>query len=214
MNNKQIIIKFWLVAALLLVLYIVSFFLSGNSREFFLKEGGVVETATFLGYLLCSVLIFYKGRFNYLKRYYYLVFFIVFFMFRELDFHTRFTTMGLFKSKIFVSGNVSIIEKIIAAAFILLFIYFTYLIVRKDLKSFFRSFKNHSAISYGILIVAVLLGVTKFFLDGIGRKLGMAGIQLGKNMPVYFAALEEILELGIPIILLIIFTAYFYDNKT
>jgi hypothetical protein len=62
------------------------------------------------------------------------------------------------------------------------------------------------------LIVLLLLGVSKT-LDGISRKLGSFEIEIGSQIAIHLAALEEVLELGIPMFLLLIYYEYFDKHK-
>lgn len=212
MTDRQTIKGFALTSGALLLLLIISLFLEENNRDIFLKEGGVVESVSALGYLLCAAFIVYKGKLIYLKRYYYLFLLIIFFMLRELDFDKRFTTMGILKSKFFISNDVPWVEKIVGAMVIALLLFIVFSILYRHSKDFYYGLKKHSVISFGALIVAILLGVSKS-LDGTARKLNQFGVEIGEKTSMHVSALEEILELGIPIILLLTFSAYFERGK-
>jgi hypothetical protein len=58
---------------------------------------------TAIGYLLTLVIILVKGGWDFLKRYIYLLIFVSAALSRELDFDSRFTTMGFFKIKFYLS---------------------------------------------------------------------------------------------------------------
>ena len=165
-----------------------------------------------MGYFLCAAFIIYKGKLAYFKRHYDLFFLIILFMLRELDFDKQFTTMGLFKSKFFISNSVPLVEKTIGAIIILLLLYVVFSIIYRYSKEFWFGLKNHSIISFGALIVVTLLVVSKS-LDGIDRKLKGVGVEIGDRASMHASAVEEILELSIPIILLITLSAYFKRIK-
>jgi hypothetical protein len=66
-------------------------------------------------------------------------------------------------------------------------------------REFLGGLKNHSPISLGALIAMVFLVVSQS-LDGLDRKLRNLGVEIAGNSSVYASSAEEILELGIPII--------------
>jgi len=49
--------------------------------------------------------------------------------------------------------------------------------------------------------VAALLAVFTKSIDGIGRKLGSLGVQISDEAGHWFGVIEEVLELGIPLII-------------
>ncbi len=211
-TDRQTMIGFMLTGALLLLLFLSSLLLEGNNRDFLLEEGGVIESASVLGYFLCAAIIVYKGKLTYLKQYHYIFLLIIFFMLRELDFDKKFTTMGIFKSRFFISNTVPLAEKIVGAMVLLLLLYVIFMIIHRHSKYFLSGLKNHSIISFGVFITGTLLVASKS-LDGIGRKLEGFGVKISNQTSMHATALEEILELGIPIILLLTFSAYFKRNK-
>lgn len=71
---------------------------------------------------------------------------------------------------------------------------------------------SRSIISIGALIVFMLLVISKL-LDGIGRKINRVGLEIGEMASSHLSTVEEILELGIPIVLLITFSVYFKKIK-
>jgi len=198
---------FLLVGALLSLLFLFSLFLEGNSRGIWLEEDGVIESATALGYFLCIVFMIYKGKLAYLKRHHDLFLLIVFFMLRELDFDKKFTTIGLLKIQFFISNRVPLVEKTIGTIIVLSLVYVVFSVLYRYSKGFWFGLKNHSIVSIGALIVAIFLVVSKS-LDGISRKLSEFGIDIGDQASMHASAVEEILEFGIPIILILTFSAY------
>lgn len=193
---------------MLALLFIGSLFLGESGRALLLKENGIIETASALGYLLCAILIVYKGKLKYLKKYYYVFIVIVCFMLRELDFHKRFTTMAMFKIRLYTSNTVPLTEKILVGifTFLLIFVFLTMLI--RHARDFMYGIKNKSTVYSGIFIAGFLLGIS-FTLDGLGRKLKDFGIGISSQTSMYAGTLEEVLELGIPIILFLALSAYF-----
>jgi hypothetical protein len=212
MRDRQTITGFVLTGALLGLLFLVSVILEGSNRDIFIKEGGVVELATVVGYSLCIAMILYKGRIVYLKRYYYFVLVISFIMLKELDFDKRFTTMGLLKSKFYISDTVPLMEKLVGTIVMLLLLFGVVSVLYRHSRDFVSGLKRHSTISIGALITVFLL-ILSITLDGLGRKLAQLGIEIAAQISRHAEAVEEIGELGIPIILLLTFAAYFERTK-
>jgi hypothetical protein len=57
-------------------------------------------------------------------------------------------------------------------------------------------------------VIVILIFVSRL-IDGIGRKLNAFGIELSDAAIAYTEAMEEIIELGIPIFIFISFLMYF-----
>lgn len=207
--DRRILIGYALTGTTLLFLYLIGISLPVEERNFWFKEGRLIESATVFGYFLCTVFIVYKGQFAHLKHLFTL---IVFFLLRELDFDKRFTTMGIFKGKFLFSASVPPVEKLAGAMVILAVLYVFITILRRYSKLFFQGLKNRSVISQGILIIIVFLVASKS-LDGISRRLRLVGIEMSKQASMHAGVVEEILELGIPIVIYISLNACFNAAK-
>jgi len=109
-RRPQLLMVFGVVL-LLLVIYALTFSLDASGRDFWLSEGGVVESLSALGYFVCAALMLLMGGWHYVKKYHYVFMLVMLFGMRELDFDKRFTTMGIFKSKFYASSDVPMIEK-------------------------------------------------------------------------------------------------------
>ena len=75
MTHTQTKTAYAVTCALLLLLwgFSLSSWLSEPSRVVLLKENGIIESATVLGYALCLVFLAWKGGLSYLKKYHYAV---------------------------------------------------------------------------------------------------------------------------------------------
>ncbi len=212
MADREIIRRYTISLIVLFLIFSSTFVLDGINRDLFFDEGGIVEVASAIGYFLCVLLILYKGKINYLRKYYYFILLFIMSGFRELDFHKRFTTMGILKIKFFTSPDVPFTEKLVGFLIVLLLLHILISIYRNHFRQFIEGLKNHSTIPIGVFIVLLLLGVSKS-LDGISRKLGSFNIEIGSQIAIHLAALEEVLELGIPMFLLLIYYEYFDKRK-
>lgn len=132
-------------------------------------------------------------------------------MLRELDFNARFTTMSISKTRFFISSHVPLIEKFIGVIVFLFLLYIIFSILYFHLKDFYYGLKNRSTTAIGALIVIAFLVMSQV-LDGIDRRLDEFGVKLGERVSMHASAMEEILEMGIPIILILTFCAYFRDT--
>lgn len=212
MTDRQTITKYTITLIVLFIIFSPTFVLDENNRNLLFDEGGIIEVASVIGYFLCALLILYKGKINYLRKYYYFILLIIMSGFRELDFHKRFTTMGILKIKFFISPNVPFTEKLVGFLIVLLLLHVLISIYRNHFRQFIEGLKNHSTISIGVFIVMLLLGVSKI-LDGISRKLSSFEIEIGSQIAIHLAALEEVIELGIPMFLLLIYYEYFDKHR-
>lgn len=208
MTDQQAIKGFGMTGLLLLVLMSIGLFLERSAWDVVLGEGGLVESVSWLGYLLCAGLILYKGKTAYLVRYHSFLLLVLLFMFRELDFDKRFTTMGIFHCKFFISSRVPLAEKAIGALATLLLVYAVVSVLYLGLKEFYYGLKHRSAVCLGALIVILLIGASKF-LDGAVRRFKELGFDFGKNASIHVSSVEEVLEMGIPIIMFVTFLLYF-----
>ncbi len=176
--------------------------LDSDTKLFFIKEGGLIELLSAAGYIVCIFFLLYQGR----KRLESLSFwltnlFLLFLCLREFDFHSRFTTMGITKTKFYVSPEVPFIEKIIGVVVTLLFFYTVLYLVRRHFRDFFTGLVNKKSWAIGILLGTILMIGSKFVdnqADFVELMLAMVGIEWN---PIS-VNVEEVMELNIPIMFL------------
>ena len=199
-----LIVAIFTIATLL----IVSFIFKIYEYPLWIKEGGIIETLSVVGYFLCVVLILLKGGWSYIKKYYYFFILIILFGLRELDFDKRFTTMGIFKSKFYVSSSVPMIEKFMGLLVIAVLLYIVVSIVKNHSKGFFSKIKQLSPVHVGALLTFLTIVFSKS-IDGITRKLGYLNIIMDEQTADRFEVVEEVLELGIPLLIFATLLIYF-----
>jgi hypothetical protein len=208
-NNRQTLIAYALTCGLLLFFFLLCAAQPKAIGDSFLKEGGVIESASVLIYFLSIAYIVCKRRVLQLKHFFIL---IIFFMLRELDFHKRFTTMGIFKIKFFISAEVPLVEKYIGIMVILLLLYTAVSMVLRYKNDFYAGIRKRSAVSFGIVLVSAFMVLAKS-IDGLGRKLKVFGIVPSEQTFAFAKAFEEIAELGIPIVIFLMTYAYFQNMR-
>jgi len=167
-NDRPILVSYIAVIFALMCLYCVGTSLSGESYNKLLREGGVVETLSASFYFLLAGLMLFRAGKDYLIQKHYIFMLVLFCGFRELDFDKKFTTMGIFKSKFFVSADVPIIEKLIGTLVILVLLYMIVQIFRKHFIPFLKETRECSAVNIGMWLVVLFLIFSKS-IDGLDR---------------------------------------------
>lgn len=183
---------------------------SEATRDLFMSEGGVVETFSVLGYFACFFYVLYRGKFSFLRKFWYIHATFILFAFRELDFHKKFTTMGIFKSKFYLSPQVPVVEKFFASMVLMLLLLIAYLIVKNHGKSFWQGIRERNFFALTLSLPILLLIVSKS-IDGLARKLSGLGIEVSHNIDRFASSVEEVFELGIPVMFLIAMVIYFNE---
>ena len=147
------------------------------------------------------------GR-QFVKRYNYIIVLVALFGFRELDFDKRFTTMGILKSRFYLSAEVSPIEKLMGLMVIALLLWAVIKIVRNHLASTIANLVEFNERAVGVVMIFVLLAVSKS-IDGLARKLKPFGIETSQQVSFLASSVEEVMELGIPILIFVVFHSWF-----
>lgn len=205
----------YVLVAVALCLIVASFVIettSESTRKSIISEGGVVETFSVIAYFVCFIYLLYKGKFLYLKNYWYIHAVFILFAFRELDFHKKFTTMGIFKSKFYISNSVPLIEKFFASLVLILLFIIVYLLITKHLKASLDAFKSRDMSTVSVFMSIVLVFISKS-IDGLSRKLSGLGIVISNNIDRFAASVEEVFEFGIPVMFLIAMVIYFDESS-
>lgn len=174
-----------------------------NTYEAMIKENGPIENLSALGYILGAIWLFIR---SFRIRNYDCLWsgvIILFLALRELDFHVRFTTMGIFKSRYYLSGDVPFGEKIIVtfivSAMLITLIWF----FSKHWKHLLSEIVKGKTWALSVATAIVLAVFTKM-LDRLNSELSEFILKF-TQIPTerLFQISEEVLELGIPILLLL-----------
>ncbi|HNQ75673.1 MAG TPA: hypothetical protein PKM39_03455 [Pseudothauera hydrothermalis] len=197
--DKQTLRAYLVTGLGLGLLFALSVPLDETARIWLLKEGGAIETLSAVLYLVCAA---YMLSWAQRARAWPYVVLMVLFAMREADFDKRFTEVGVLKSKFLFSPLVPLHQKLIGGAVLALALYVLVTIVRRDGLSFVRALHARSVEAWG-RAVAILLVLASKALDGVGRKLADMGIVLDPVIDLHAGALEEVLELGIGIFILL-----------
>jgi hypothetical protein len=119
--------------------------------------------------------------------------------------------MGIFKSRFYLSLEVPVLEKIIGVIVTMILVYAFFSIAYRYVESFRAGVVHGSKVPWGVFLVLILLILSKS-LDGISRKLEALGLKITHQASQYFWAAEEVLELGIPIMIFLTAMIYFEEK--
>lgn len=204
MPNRLTLMAYGIVLVSLGVLFAATLPLTGEARELWLKEWGIVEMASALGYAACLLLLIFRRHALILWPF---TVMITFFMLREMDLDKQFTTMGIFKSRFYISPEVSVVEKLAGGAVLLALMITGVVILRRYTRPFLSGLRTGSAVAWGGLLAFAGLVAAKS-MDGLPRKLDALGIDLGQQATLHAGAFEEVLELGVPVFIFLALMAY------
>ncbi len=173
-------------------------FLSEEMKRLYVDEGGFIQVLSAAGYLIVvSTLVREMSYEDLLKHWYFLVLPIAMCL-RELDFHVHFTTYSITKTSFYVSPNVPLLEKSMAALAFLGVGTSIYFLVKQNFRSFVSGLRRLDATPVAIL-AAIGCVVFSKVLDGAQSNLQFLGIHVTSTYTS--VVIEEVLELGIPIFL-------------
>ncbi len=179
----------------------------------YIREGGVVELLSAAGYFIGASILVYFSLKKEIASSYSTGFLVLLLGLRELDFHDRFTTMGIFKTKFYVSPIVPIGEKIFITILVLCLLGFIFWYLKKHGSSFISQLKKGTA-----HVVLTLCGIGSMFLskflDSYSELIENILILMNENPAFQSQILEETLELAIPVFFIqAIFSYRKYFNK-
>ena len=177
-------------------------------EDILLTESGLIERDSAVGYFACALYMVARGGSEFIRTRGYFVVLVTLFGCRELDFDKAFTTIGILKSRFFVSPDVPLGEKFAGFIVISILIWSVYKILSQHFVSFLSDLRERTPEAIGVAIVFFLLAFSKS-IDGLPRKLQPLGIEVSAETSAFFGALEEVLELGIPVYIALVAHAWF-----
>jgi hypothetical protein len=170
------------------------------------REGGLVETLSAVGYLACLGVLFVVADKS-SRSTWCAMLLLGALSLRELDFHKRFTTISVTKSKFYLSGEIPVMEKVVAIVTGLVLLGAVVYLVKRHARGFLIAIRSAEAYAIGVMLAALLLCIVKSG-DGLPRKLIATGLLLSRDAAQLSRAVEESLELGVPLMLLVAIPAY------
>jgi hypothetical protein len=204
----------WGLLGLLAALALLLPMLDGEAIHALSSESGLVEILSALGYFVCVGALLVLGGWRFvLFRSPYVTFIVLFLGLRELDFDKRLTTVGIFKSEFYLSDAISWTEKGLVILFFALLIWCLIESVERNWRRFLSLMRDRHPFP-ACIILAVLFGVVAKSLDGLARKVDGLGWTTSERGYLVVQGVEEILELGIPLMLILAVLIYFRVSGT
>jgi hypothetical protein len=87
------------------------------------------------------------------------------------------------------------------------------LLIKKHSKTYLAELKSGNMIAVSIFISIALVFISKS-IDGLSRKLSGLGIAISSQSDKFAASVEEVFELGIPIMFLIAIVIHFKESSS
>ena len=208
---KHVIVYIILIGIMALMVTLLSV-VDAQLISFLLDEGGVIETASALGYFLCIALLLYMGGTTSLKSHWYLHIIFLAMALRELDFDKRFTATGVLKSKFVFADDVGLVGKVVGLSIVLIVLLSIFTWIRFHAKEFFVGIFQLKTPSWAAGFAMAFVVFTKS-IDGLSRKLEPLGLAVSTDVSILAGRIEEVFELGIPILLLYAIFLYWCTPK-
>ena len=201
-----------LYSALGLIFLIIGFlpFLDVEQQKNLLTEGGLFESLTVYLYIFCLILIGVRWPLQKILSNWYLSALIILFALRELDYDKAHFTHGVLKSRQYFSDLVSLPELLISIVVLIFILTVLVLIVLKERNNFIKGVINLRQSQLAILASIILVIITKT-IDGLERKFG---IDLSPSGERFALIVEEVGEMGIPIMFAIAILSWRNKNQT
>ena len=195
-----------------LIFSIIGFlpFLDVEQQKNLLKEGGLFESLTVYLYVFCLILILISWPLQKILSKWYFSALIILFALRELDYDKAYFTHGVLKSRQYFSDLVGLPELLLSIV-VLIFIFTVLLfIVLKERNNFIKEVINLRQSQLAVLASIIFIIVTKT-IDGAERKFG---IDLSPSGERFALIVEEVGEMGIPIMFAIAILSWRNKNQT
>lgn len=201
-NYKEIRLILSMVFALLVVFSMLPHKLVGD----IIKEGSIIETLTVVVYAIVVLFLLQISFQQRASQYLPTSALVTLLALRELDFHTRFTTMGIFKTKFYISPEVPQVEKIVVSLLVLVLFLFLLAFIKHHFASFLCNLQQGKPVT-----VAIAFGIGSAVLSKIIDNMSelFHPLCFWYDPVVMTRAIEEVLELAIPCFFMV---AIYYFN--
>ena len=195
-----------------LIFLIIGFlpFLDIEQQKNLLTEGGLFESLTVYLYIFCLILICMSWPLQKIRSKWYLSALIILFALRELDYDKAHFTHGVLKSRQYFSDLVGLPELLISIVVLIFILTVLLFIVFKEKNNFIKGVINLRQSQLAVLASIILVIVTKT-IDGAERKFG---IDLSPSGERFALIVEEVGEMGIPIMFVIAILSWRNKNLT
>jgi hypothetical protein len=195
-----------------LIFSIIGFlpFLDVEQQKNLLTEGGLFESLTVYLYIFCLILICISWPLQKILSHWYLCALIILFALRELDYDKAYFTHGVLKSRQYFSDLVGLPELLVSIVVLIFILTVLLFIVLKERNNFIKGVINFEQSQLAVLASIILIIVTKT-IDGAERKFG---IDLSPAGEKFALIVEEVGEMGIPIMFVIAILSWRNKSRT
>lgn len=194
----------WVILALILAFaaqMVVVNGLPAATQTTLLAEGGFYESLSVVGYILCILALVWTLRAAVL-RVWYLPLVLAVMAARELDLDKSLFTRGLFKARQYTGEGAPLGERLIAGLILALIVTAILLMLWRHARPYLAALFRGRAWA-GAVLLGIGFTVAYKLLDGIARKLAPLGIEVSADAERTAFVVEEIGELGIPVMFLV-----------
>ncbi|MFG6591761.1 hypothetical protein [Sulfitobacter sp. 1A12157] len=174
--------------------------LPAATQSTLLAEGGFYESLSVVGYILCILALVWTLR-GAVLRVWYLPLVLAVMAARELDLDKSLFSRGLFKARQYTGEGVPLGERLIAALILALIVTAILLMLWRHARPYLTALFRGRAWA-GAVLLGIGFTVAYKLLDGIARKLAPLGIEISADAERTAFVVEEIGELGIPVMFL------------
>jgi hypothetical protein len=185
----------------LLVVFLASlgmFFLPEETLKGLVREGGFIEKSSSLLYFAGAALCLLFAALGTWRGGLLAGALLSVLALREMDIHTRFTSMSVTKTRFFVGPDVSVGAKLLAAGILIVLVLAAAFFAKRHARGFLEALRRRERWASFALSGILLLPVS-VFLDGAVRMTSALGLELGREERLLLGVVEETGELAIPV---------------
>lgn len=165
------------------------------------RESGSLELATALLYGYTAVIWLWTRPGDEWRVFWQVPAVLLLLMGREFDLDKNLTSIGILQSKLYLTNEAPLMERILGVVVIIFVVTVAVRLVRFNSRIFLDALRSRTIWAWSVL-ASVGLAVFAKSLDGLERKLAPFGISVDATIAGKAELIEELLELGIPLLLL------------
>lgn len=177
------------------------------------RERGAIETSSALLYAFAAITWLWTRPGATWKASWQVPAIIFMMMGREFDLDKKLTSVGILRSDLYLTDMASPVERIFGVIVLAFVATAAFRLIALNGRAFLDGLRHRGLWVWALAIGAGFAVLSKL-VDGIGRKLAPFGITLDADTSLMMVVLEELLELGIPLMFLVAVIASVRIEKT